>query len=94
MAHEVHHYQNTTNLLIPRVPFEELVRYIAYKVTEAPESHVRFTPQALQAIQEAAEYRLTQIFRHSCHSITIAKRKTLMPSDLWMGVHHRVDGEI
>jgi histone H3 len=52
-------------------------------------THVRFTPEALQALQEASEYFLVKAFEHSCRVTAIAKRKTCFPEDLQMGIDLR-----
>ena len=55
---EIKRYQKSTDLLLPRAPFQRLVR----EITGAHEPDLRFQAQALIALQEAAEAYLVGIF--------------------------------
>ena len=55
---EVQHYQERTNLLIHKLPFQRLVREIA----QAFKQDVRFRSAALMALQEACEAYLIHLF--------------------------------
>nr|QEL13114.1 CENH3.1 [Cicerbita alpina] len=76
---EIRRLQKTVNLLIPAAPFirtvKEISNYIAPEVT-------RWQAEALQALQEAAEDYLVQLFEDSMLCSIHAKRVTLMKKDL------------
>uniref|UniRef100_A0A0N4ZHM6 Histone domain-containing protein n=1 Tax=Parastrongyloides trichosuri TaxID=131310 RepID=A0A0N4ZHM6_PARTI len=55
---EINNLQKTTNLLIPKKPFERLVREIG----EGMHSDLRFQPDAIGALQEATEAYITECF--------------------------------
>ncbi len=55
---EIKKYQKTGNLLMPRAPFMRKVRTIANMYGE----ELRFKPDSLEALQEAAESFLTSLF--------------------------------
>uniref|UniRef100_A0A452ZDV3 Core Histone H2A/H2B/H3 domain-containing protein n=1 Tax=Aegilops tauschii subsp. strangulata TaxID=200361 RepID=A0A452ZDV3_AEGTS len=61
---EIRRYQKSVDFLIPFAPFVRLIK----EVTDffCPEIS-RWTPQALVAIQEAAEYHLVDVFERANH---------------------------
>ncbi|KVI08480.1 Histone core, partial [Cynara cardunculus var. scolymus] len=75
---EIRRLQKTVNLLIPAAPFirtvKEISNYIAPEVT-------RWQAEALQALQEAAEDYLIQLFEDSMLCAIHARRVTLMKKD-------------
>ncbi|KAL9655446.1 hypothetical protein ABK040_016859 [Willaertia magna] len=75
---EIRKLQNTTNLIIPKRPFSRLVREIALRKNE----NIRFKPEALLALQEAAEYYITQVLENANLCAIHAKRVTLMKKDI------------
>ena len=84
---EIRKYQKTTELLIKKLPFQRLVREITY---EMKDNSWRFRPQALLALQEAAEDFLVNMFDQCNHIAIHGKRTTLMVKDiqLWDRLHH------
>nr|KAJ0221726.1 hypothetical protein LSAT_V11C200073080 [Lactuca sativa] len=76
---EIRRLQKTVNLLIPAAPFirtvKEISNYIAPEVT-------RWQAEALQALQEAAEDYIVQLFEDSMLCSIHAKRVTLMKKDM------------
>ena len=90
---EIRRYQKSTNLLIPRLPFQRLVREIAQEFTHpSTGEQVRFQAEALAALQEAAENYLTGLFRDA-YLIPIGKSAvTLSPKDIKLA--QRMRGEI
>ena len=83
---QIRRYQKTTELLIQKIPFQRVVREIVYKMRG---TSWRFRPQALLALQEAAEDFLINMF-DQCNQIAIhGKRSTLMVKDiqLWDRLH-------
>ncbi|KAI3798495.1 hypothetical protein L1987_33772 [Smallanthus sonchifolius] len=75
---EIRRLQKTVNLLIPAAPFIRTVREISHYL--APEI-TRWQAEALQALQEAAEDYIIQLFEDSMLCAIHAKRVTLMKKD-------------
>lgn len=75
---EIKHYQKSTDLLLPRAPFQRLVR----EITGAIDGDLRFASQALIAMQEAAEAYLTGVFEDAQLCAIHAKRVTVQKKDL------------
>jgi histone H3 len=57
---EIRKYQKSTDLLIPKAPFQRLVREVTHQI--ALNDGIRFRPAALEALQEAAEAFLAKEF--------------------------------
>ena len=70
---EIKRYQRSTELLLPRAPFQRLVR----EITGGYDPDLRFAPQALIALQEAAEAYLVGIFEDTQLCVIHAKRVTV-----------------
>lgn len=75
---EIRKYQKGTDLLIRKLPFQRLCREIARKFKE----DVRFTPQAMFALQTAAEEHMIRVIEKSYNATIHCKRVTLMPKDI------------
>ncbi|PWA48541.1 Histone core [Artemisia annua] len=75
---EIRRLQKTVNLLIPAAPFIRTVKEISN--FHAPEV-TRRQAEALQALQEAAEDFIVQMFEDSMLCAIHAKRVTLMKKD-------------
>ncbi len=82
---EVRRYQKSTDLLIPKAPFQRLVREIAQDF----KFDLRFTPEGLKAIQEAAEQYLVNHFEESQLLALHAKRIGINPKDSKLASHLR-----
>ena len=83
---QIRQYQKSTELLIQKLPFQRLVREIVWNMKD---TSYRFRPQALLALQEAAESFLVNMF-DQCNQIAIhGKRTTVMCKDiqLWKRLH-------
>mmetsp|Transcript_9282 Transcript_9282/g.32769 ORF Transcript_9282/g.32769 Transcript_9282/m.32769 type:complete len:121 (-) Transcript_9282:853-1215(-) len=86
---EIRKYQKSTELLIRKMPFARLVREIANNISPEP---LRWTAEALLALQEAAEDVLVHLFE-DCNLCAIhAKRVTIMPKDLQLA--RRIRGPV
>ncbi|KAJ7888951.1 histone H3.1t [Mycena olivaceomarginata] len=70
-------YQNTS-LLIPKTPFQCLVKEIA----EDYQPDVRFQPSVLVVLQEAAEDYLVSVFEDSVQVAQHTHRETIQPRDM------------
>lgn len=76
---EIRKYQKSTALLFRKAPFARLVRHFAGEF--CPDA-MRFTPEALLAIQDATEDFLVHLLEE-CNLCAIhGKRVTIMPKDL------------
>ena len=84
---EIRRYQQSTEVLLHRVPFQRLVKEIAQEL----KADVRFQTSAILAIQEAAEAYLVGLFGDCVLSAEHAGRVTIMPKD--MRLARRIRGE-
>ena len=84
---EIRRYQKSTELLIRKLPFNRLVREIAQDF----KTDLRFQPQAVGALQEAAEAYLVGLFEDTNLCAIHAKRVTIMPKDIQLA--RRIRGE-
>lgn len=76
---EIRQYQNSTDLLIRRLPFARLVREIQQGLSRQTYS---WQASAILALQEAAEAHLIGLFE-DCNLCAIhGKRVTIMPKDM------------
>ena len=75
---EIKRLQRSTDLLIPRLPFQRIVKEITHKIN----NDLRFSAQGLLALQEASESFVTGLFEDSYMCTVHAKRVTLMPADM------------
>lgn len=74
---EVRQYQETTELLIQKLPFQRIVRDMCMKI-----GPFRFESQALVALQEAAEGFLTGLFEDTGLCAIHGRRVTIFPRDM------------
>ena len=92
---EIRRYQKSVELLIPKLPFQRLVREIAQDF----KPDLRFQASALLALQEAAEAYLTGLFEDGMLATIHAKRVTFGPFDLTLvqlirgEFQHKNDGQ-
>ena len=75
---KIRRYQKSTQLLIRKRPFNRLVREIAQDF----KTDLRFQPQAIGALQEAAEAYLVGLFDDTNLCGIHAKRVKIMPKDI------------
>jgi histone H3 len=73
--------QKSTNLLIPKVSFQRLVREV---VRDTSTKDFRFQSSALLALQEASEAYLVGLFEDVNLLAIHAKRVTIMPRDMYL----------
>lgn len=76
---DIQKLQGTTTKCIPKLPFSRLIREILMEHTKV---HMKVERAALEALQEAAEIYLTQLFEDSNLCANHAKRITLKPGDM------------
>ena len=84
---EIRKYQKSTDLLIPKLPVQRLVREIA----QERRTDIRFTTTALLSLQEASEAYLVGLFEDTNLCAIHAKRVTIMPKDIQLA--RRIRGE-
>ena len=85
---QIRKYQRSTDLLIKKAPFVRLVREMAQDFGD----DIRFSPDALEALQEDAESFLVSLFKDTNLCAIHAKRNTITPPNLKLDRHLR--GEI
>ena len=85
---EIRRYQQSTESLIKKTPFNKLIKEISQEYRICPEGpgtpsiQVRFQSTALAALQEAAENYLVGLFEDVNLLAVHAKRVTVMPRDI------------
>ena len=84
---EIRRYQKSTAMLIPKLPFQRLVREIAQDFR----TDLRFQASALAALQEASEAYLVGLFEDTNLCAIHARRVTIMPKDIQLA--RRIRGE-
>lgn len=75
---EILKLQRTTNLLIPRLPFQRVIREILYKYR----ADFRLQSQAIEALRESSEMYLVQMFSDALLCMVHARRVTLQIRDI------------
>jgi histone H3 len=80
---EIKKYQKTTELLIRKLPFSKLVREIVQNYNK---TDTRFQGLAIQALQEAAENYLIDLFVDTQLCAEHAKRVTIMDKDMQLAI--------
>jgi len=87
---EIKRYQQTTELLIPRIRFQRLVREITVDF-QGDDRTLRFQSAALLALQEATEAYMVRLFEDTNLCAIHAKRVTIMPRDIQLARRIRGD---
>ena len=94
---EIRRYQQSTESLIRKTPFNKLIKEISQENRICPEGpgtpsvQVHFQLTALAALQEAAENYLVGLFEEVNLLAIHAKRVTVMPHDIWLALRIRGD---
>ena len=89
---DIRRLQKSTELLIPRKPFQRLVRDISQNIwKEFGLSDLRFQTASLGALHEAAESYLVGVFEDTNICAVHAKRVTIMPKDMQLARKLRGD---
>ena len=87
---EIRRYQQSTELLIRRAPFDHLVRELVQDLRHGGHE-LRISPAAITALQEVAEAYLVLLFEDTNLATIHAKHVTIMPKDIQLA--RRVCGE-
>jgi histone H3 len=84
---EIRRYQKSTDMLIPRAPFQRLVRDICRGI----DNELRFQANALVALQEASEAYIVGVLEDAGTCALHAKRVTVMKADMQLARRMRGD---
>lgn len=76
---EIRRYQKSTELLIPRLPFQRFVKEV---IQEVANPDLRMRADALEALREAAEAHLVKTLEDGNRLAIHARRVTIRPSDM------------
>jgi histone H3 len=87
---EIKRYQKSTSMLLPRAPFQRLVRSICSGI----DHDLRFASNALVALQESTEAYLTGVFEDANLCAIHAKRVTIMKKDMELARRIRGDDKM
>lgn len=79
---QIRRYQKSTELLIRKLPFQRLVREVAWTLDKT--KTLRFQSLAVQALQEAAEAFLTHMFEEVNHIAIHGRRVTIQARDIML----------
>ena len=82
---EIRTYQNSTKLLIHKLPFQCLT----HEITQDFKTDLHFQSNAILTLQEAAEYYLFGLFEDTNLCCIHAKCVTIMPKDMQLAHHIR-----
>ena len=86
---EIRKYQRTTEILLRKKPFNRLVREIAQDIKQ----DLRFKPNAIKALQEAAEAFLVERFEDTNKLAIHASRVTIQKKDMELAADMMGDKE-
>lgn len=84
---EIKRYQKSMNMMLPRAPFQRLVR----SITQHIDPDLRFQSTTLVALQEAAEAYVVSLFEDTNLCAIHAKRTTIQKKD--MELARRIRGD-
>ena len=89
---EIRHYQQSSDLLLQKLPFQRLVREVTENICREQEVvDRRFQSTAILALQEASEAYLVGLFEDTNLCAIHAKRVTIMKKDMDLAL--RIRGE-
>ena len=94
---EIRKFQKTGDLLIPKIPFQRLVREIMQDYFACGDDYpggLRIQSTALNALQEASEAFLTSLFEDVNLCAIHARRVTIMPKDMLLAARIRNDSDM
>ena len=84
---EIRRYQKSTELLLPKLPFQRLLREIVQDYVTT----LHFQDTTIMAMKEASEAYLVGLFEDTNLCAIHAKRVTIMPKDIQLA--RRIRGE-
>ena len=80
LGQQIRRMQNQTNLFMPKLSFQRLVRQLTNEIT--PPGRLKFQKSAMLALQEASEIYLSELFEDANLLAIHAKRVTVMQKDM------------
>ena len=87
---EIKNYQKSTELLIPKVQFQRIVRDRIYYYKE----DARIQTKALEALQEGCEAFITRLFEDAMLCAVHAKHITLLSEDLKLALKLKLEDNL
>ncbi|ENN70926.1 hypothetical protein D910_05587 [Dendroctonus ponderosae] len=75
---EIRHYQQMTDVLIPKISFQRLIM----EILRSFNPDARIAHSAVEACQVVAEHYLVELFNDSQRAANHARRKTVQPRDM------------
>lgn len=87
--YEIRKYQKSTDMLIRKLPFARMVKEISHEITPF---EFRWSPNAIEALQQASEAFVVGLMEDGLLCAIHAKRVTLMTKDLQLA--QRIRGRI
>jgi histone H3 len=84
---QIRKMQKSVDLIIPKAPFQRLVR----EITQEEKEDMRFQRSALEALHEAAEAFLVEVLQSTNESAIHAKRVTVLGKDMRFAMHQRFE---
>lgn len=85
---DIRHFQKSTKLLIPRAPFQRLIREIVEGFNTANENY-RFEVAALEALQDASEAFVVGLLEDTNLCAIHARRVTITSKDILLAMRLR-----
>ncbi|XP_061174644.1 uncharacterized protein LOC133183751 [Saccostrea echinata] len=82
---DIRRYQRTTNLLIPKMAFQRVVK----SITNTNFDGIKFQTAALHALQEACEDFVVSVFADTNLCALHGKRVTILPKDMQLALRIR-----
>jgi len=86
---EIKRIQKCVHPLIPKLPFQRLVREVTQDAISTESDGFRFQGSALEVLQAAAEQYLTEVFEQTNLLSIHAKRVTIQPKDVQLSKRMR-----
>lgn len=88
---EIRKEQKSTELVLPKAPFQRLVREIAQDMDEGEHKDLLWSSEALEALQHASEAFLIEVFEDTNNLAIYRGCETIEPKDMEMALKIRRD---
>jgi len=79
---QIRQYQRSTELEIPKLSFQRIVRDISLRLSPGDEQYWRFQSSAIEALHHAAESFMVGLFEDANLCVAHANRVTIQPKDI------------
>ena len=87
---QIRRFQKSTELLLPKLPFQRVVREIAHAIT----NDIRFTATSLLALQEASETFVVELLSDANKIAIHGNRVTIQSKDLRLSRYYNIPKKI